>query len=72
MLRYDGYKNLLEPVSHLVSCVGPRGVPINESHEDAIWAYPGKANGEIVFTTMEGKMGNLTMRRRRGTYPWFI
>ncbi|KAL6245796.1 hypothetical protein RBB50_006949 [Rhinocladiella similis] len=50
MLRYDGYKNLLEPVSHLVSCVGPRGVPINESHEDAIWAYPGKANGAVEPT----------------------
>lgn len=72
MLRYDGYKNLLEPVSHIVSCVGPRGVPLNESHEDAIWAYPGKANGEIACTKVERRKENLTMRRRRGTHPWFV
>ena len=46
MVRYEGYQNLVEQAAHIVPCVGPRGVPINESHEDAIWAYPGKANGK--------------------------
>ncbi|KAK5252750.1 hypothetical protein LTS03_007684 [Exophiala xenobiotica] len=47
MVRYEGYQNLVEQAAHIVPCVGPRGVPINESHEDAIWAYPGKANGAV-------------------------
>ena len=47
LFRYDGYKHLQEPESQLVQCLGPRGVPMNESNEDAIWAYPGKADGTL-------------------------
>ncbi|KIV83704.1 hypothetical protein PV11_05706 [Exophiala sideris] len=46
-IRYDGYKNFIEPVSNIVHCVGPRGLPINESEDDAVWAYPGKASGAV-------------------------
>lgn len=47
LLHYDGYKSFSEPVSQIVSCIGPRGIQLNESHDDAIWAYPGHANGKI-------------------------
>ncbi|KAJ9611598.1 hypothetical protein H2200_004782 [Cladophialophora chaetospira] len=47
LVRYDGYRSFQEPLDHLVSCIGPRGVPLNESDEDAIWAYPGHANGAV-------------------------
>src|SRR5882757_11404764 len=40
-IHYDGYKSFSEPVSQIVSCIGPRRVQLNESQEDAIWAYPG-------------------------------
>lgn len=46
LIRYDGYKHLQEPASEIVPCIGPRGILINESDEDAIWAYPYKATGE--------------------------
>lgn len=45
LVRYDGYKHLQEDPSDIVSCIGPRGIAINESDEDAIWAYPSIANG---------------------------
>ena len=48
MTRYDGYRNLEEPVSAIISCVGPRDLPLNESDEDAIWAYKGVAKGIIL------------------------
>ena len=48
MERYDGYRNFQEPVERIVSCIGPRGVKLNESDEDAIWAYPGKAVGKLT------------------------
>ena len=51
LIRYDGYRSFAEPVEHIVSCIGPRGVPLNESHEDAIWAYPGQANGKTSPTS---------------------
>ena len=46
-MRYDGYKHLQEPPSEIVPCVGPRGLLMNESDEDAVWAYPGIAQGTI-------------------------
>lgn len=45
LVRYDGYKHLQEDPTDIVQCIGPRGVPINESDEDAVWAYPGIAAG---------------------------
>lgn len=45
LVRYDGYKHLQEDPADIIQCLGPRGLPINESDEDAIWAYPGKATG---------------------------
>ena len=51
LVRYDGYKHLQEPESQIISCSGPRGVPINESDEDAIWAYPGVPDGKINAPT---------------------
>lgn len=47
LVRYDGYKHLQEPQAQIVSCIGPRGIAINESDDDAIWAYPGKAIGML-------------------------
>lgn len=47
MIRYDGYRSFEEPVSEIVPCIGPRGLPLNESGEDAVWAYEGKAKGEL-------------------------
>ena len=46
LVRYDGYKHLQEPLDEIIQCIGPRGLPMNESDEDAIWAYPGKARGK--------------------------
>ena len=46
LVRYDGYHSFREPIDHVVSCIGPRGMPLNESQDDAIWAYPGQANGK--------------------------
>lgn len=45
LVRYDGYKHLQEDPTDIIQCVGPRGVALNESDEDAIWAYPGIAHG---------------------------
>ncbi|KAG9790945.1 hypothetical protein ABEF93_006908 [Exophiala dermatitidis] len=47
MIRYDGYHSLQEPIEQIVPCIGPRGLPLNESQEDAIWAYPGRADGAV-------------------------
>lgn len=49
LVKYDGYKNMQEPVSDIVPCIGPRGLLMNESDEDAIWAYSGKAQGKDDF-----------------------
>lgn len=45
LVRYDGYKHLQEDPADIVQCIGPRGIPINESDEDAVWAYPAIAAG---------------------------
>ena len=45
LIKYDGYRSLQEPVSEIVPCIGPRGALMNESDEDAIWAYSGVARG---------------------------
>lgn len=45
MIRYDGYRNFEEPASVVTPCVGPRDLPLNESDEDAVWAYAGVAKG---------------------------
>lgn len=45
LIRYDGYKHLQEDPREIIQCIGPRGVAINESEEDAVWAYPAIANG---------------------------
>ena len=37
-----------EPVSDIVHCIGPRGLLMNESDDDAIWAYSGKAQGRYT------------------------
>ncbi len=59
LVHYDGYKSFSEPVSQIVSCIGPRGVPLNESDEDAIWAYPGRANGKTNPTPdIDGRSPN--------------
>lgn len=50
LIRYDGYRSLQEPVDQIVPCMGPRGLPLNESQEDAIWAYPGHADGKLDET----------------------
>ena len=39
MVRYTGLKNYKDPVDDIVPCIGPRGLPMNESDDDAIWAY---------------------------------
>jgi hypothetical protein len=49
MTRYDGYRNFEEPVSDIVPCIGPRGLLMNESDEDAVWAYQGAAKGDILW-----------------------
>ncbi len=48
MNRYDGYRSFEEPVSDIVPCIGPRGLFLNESDEDAVWAYEGKAKGKAL------------------------
>lgn len=45
-IRYDGLRHSQEDPSHILSCLGPRGLPLNESDGDAIWAYPGSAVGK--------------------------
>jgi hypothetical protein len=47
LVRYSGYKHLQEDEHDIISCIGPRGLPMNESDDDAIWAYNGKAHGEF-------------------------
>ena len=47
LIRYDGYKHLQEDPTDIIQCVGPRGLPINESDEDAVWAYPAIPQGEL-------------------------
>jgi hypothetical protein len=42
-----------------VSCVGPRGIPINESNDDAIWAYSGVAQGAVDPTIGSYKAAGL-------------
>jgi hypothetical protein len=49
LIRYDGYKNMHEPVSDIVPCLGPRGLLMNESDEDAVWAYSGTAQGNLFL-----------------------
>lgn len=49
LVRYHGYKHFQEPPAAIVSCIGARGLPLNESDDDAIWAYPGKAIGKKIF-----------------------
>jgi hypothetical protein len=48
MSRYAGYRSFEEPVSDIVPCVGPRGLHLNESDEDAVWAYEAVAKGETA------------------------
>lgn len=48
LVRYDGYKHLQEDPADIVQCIGPRGIPINESDEDAVWAYPAIADGRCT------------------------
>ena len=45
-VRYDGLRHSQEDPSHILSCLGPRGLPLNESDGDAIWTYPGRAVGK--------------------------
>lgn len=49
LVRYDGYKALQEPDSQIIPCLSPRGIFLNESNEDAIWAYLGKAEGTCSY-----------------------
>ena len=39
MVRYTGLKNYKDRVEDIVPCVGPRGLAMNESDDDALWAY---------------------------------
>lgn len=48
LVRYDGYKHLQEDPLDIVQCIGPRGIALNESDEDAIWAYPAIASGQFT------------------------
>jgi hypothetical protein len=48
LFRYNGYKHFQEPTSEIVSCGGPRGLRMNESNDDAVWAYQGKAEGKAA------------------------
>lgn len=50
LIRYDGYKHLQEDPMDIVQCTGPRGLPLNESDEDAIWAYPAIPQGKPLST----------------------
>ena len=57
--RYDGYKNMHEPASDIIPCIGPRGLLMNESDEDAVWAYSGTAQGEFSFDDHPAKHQDL-------------
>lgn len=39
MVRYTGLKNYKDRVEDIVPCTGPRGLAMNESDDDALWAY---------------------------------
>lgn len=52
LLRYDGYKHFRESAFDVVPCVGPRGLWMNESDDDAVWAYRGKAVGKAHLSRM--------------------
>lgn len=45
-IRYNGLRHSQEDPSHILSCLGPRGLPLNESEGDAVWAHPGRAVGK--------------------------
>lgn len=47
LIRYDGYKHLQEDPTDIIQCTGPRGLAMNESDEDAIWAYPAIPSGKL-------------------------
>lgn len=47
LVKYDPYKGYADSVADIVPCTGPRGVPINESDEDSLWAYPGLPRGQL-------------------------
>lgn len=47
LIRYDGYKHFQEDPMDIVQCIGPRGIPMNESDEDAVWAYPAIPAGKL-------------------------
>lgn len=47
MRRYDGYRSFEEHVSDIIPCIGARGLRMNESEEDAVWAYESIARGDI-------------------------
>ena len=70
LIRYDGYKHLQEDPADIVQCIGPRGVPINESDEDAVWAYPAIAAGTFIRNKHLGRL--LTRARCGRPYPWLI
>jgi hypothetical protein len=48
-----------EPVSDIIPCVGPRGLLMNESDEDAVWAYTGTAHGKhLIYLYLLPKHGS--------------
>ena len=48
-----------EPASDIIPCIGPRGLLMNESDEDAVWAYSGTAQGEFSFDDHPAKHQDL-------------
>ena len=46
MVRYTALQNYKDRVEDIVPCTGPRGLPMNESDDDAIWAYNVLPKGE--------------------------
>ena len=62
LVRYDGYKHLAEDPADIIQCIGPRGVALNESDEDAVWAYPAIAAGTCVVYILRAR--KLTISRR--------
>ena len=63
LVRYDGYKHMQEDPREIVPCIGPRGLLMNESREDAIWAYPGRAQG--LSPSTRARVAQLLTKYRR-------
>lgn len=72
LIRYDGYKNMHEPVSDIIPCIGPRGLLMNESDEDAVWAYTGTARGKHLIYPYLFQNTVAHIRRCRRPSTWFL